>query len=80
MRLSIDITREQHKTLKATAAMQGKSIKDYVLERTLPDEEVALKKLEAFLKPRIEEALSGERSNKTIDEIVFEVLQEEQTP
>ena len=38
MRLSIDITQEQHKALKATAAMQGKSIKDYVLERTLPDE------------------------------------------
>ena len=57
MRLSIDITQEQHKVLKATAAMQGKSIKDYVLERTLPDEEAALKELEAFLKPRVEEAL-----------------------
>lgn len=78
MRLSIDITQEQHKMLKATAAMQGKSIKDYVLERTLPDEEAALKELEAFLKPRVEEALSGERSNKTVDEIVAEVLQEEQ--
>ena len=40
MRLSIEITREQHKKLKATAAMQGKSIRDYVLDRTLPGHEV----------------------------------------
>ena len=40
MRLSIEITREQHKRLKTTAAMQGKSIRDHVLDRTLPDHEV----------------------------------------
>ena len=77
MRLSIDITREQHKALKATAAMQGKSIKDYVLERTLPDEEAALKELENFLKPRAEAAMRGERSDQTLDEIFDEVIQEE---
>ena len=77
MRLSIDITKEQHKALKATAAMQGKSIKDYVLERTLPDEEAALKELENFLKPRVEAAMRGERSDQTLDEIFDEVIQEE---
>ena len=77
MRLSIDITQEQHKALKATAAMQGKSIKDYVLERTLPDEEAALKELENFLKPRVEAAMRGERSDQTLDEIFDEVIQEE---
>ena len=77
MRLSIDITKEQHKALKATAAMQGKSIKDYVLERTLPDEEAALKELENFLKPRVEAAMRGERSDQTLDAIFDEVIQEE---
>jgi uncharacterized protein (DUF1778 family) len=36
MRLSIDITPEQHQHLKAAAALQGQSIKNYVLERALP--------------------------------------------
>jgi len=36
MRLSIEVSAEQHQRLKASAALQGKSIKDYVLEKTLP--------------------------------------------
>ena len=81
MRLSIEITREQHKKLKTTAAMQGKSIRDYVLDRTLPDHEVEAvsKELEAFLQPRVEEVLRGERSSKTVDEIVTGTLKEEST-
>lgn len=61
MRLSIEITPEQHQRLKATAALQGKSIKDYVLDMTLPDsdEQTALQELEVFLKPRIEAAGKG---------------------
>lgn len=77
MRLSIEITQEQHKRLKATAAMQGKSIKEYVLERTLPDEEAALKELEDFLGPRVEAATRGERSEQTLDEIFDGVIVEE---
>ena len=34
-RISIDVTFEEHKKLKAMAALRPKSIKDYVLERTL---------------------------------------------
>ena len=34
-RISIDVTDDEHKRLKAMAALRGKSIKDYVLERTL---------------------------------------------
>lgn len=75
MRLSIEISPEEHQRLKAAAALQGKSIKDYVLERTLPrkDENHALKELESFLKPRIDTAMSGERSTQSIDEIFDEV-------
>lgn len=75
MRLSIELSPEQHQRLKAAAALKGQSIKDYVLERTLPDreEERALKKLEAMLQPRVEAALRGELSSKSVDEIFDQV-------
>lgn len=79
MRLSIEISPEQHQRLKASAALQGKSIKDYVLDRTLPDldEQSALHELESFLKARIEAADKGKFSTKSIDDIFNEVEQEE---
>lgn len=84
MRLSIEITPEQHQRLKAVAALQGKTIKDYVLERALPDkgtdQDEALKELEAFLKPRLEAAQNGNFSKKSVDEIFDEVMQEESAP
>ena len=77
MRLSIEISTSQHQKLKALAALQGKSIKDYVLERTLPDSDqaAALKELEDFLEPRLEAARRGEWSEQTVEEIVAETLQ-----
>lgn len=76
MRLSIDITNEQHQFLKAAAGIQGKSIKSYVLECALPtqDEADAFKKLESLLKARADIAISGEVSIKTLDEIFDEEL------
>lgn len=76
-RLSIDITPEQHKKLKAIAALRGQSIKDYVLARTLSDvpdlpgsgEAEALAALADFLKPRLEQAGRGEFSTRSIEEI-----------
>ena len=78
MRLSIEITADQHQRLKAAAALQGQSIKDYVLKRTLPnlEERIALQKLEEFLKPRIEAANNGQLSSKSVDDIFNEVLEE----
>ena len=32
-RLTIDITDQQHQSIKAMAALQGKSIKEYAIER-----------------------------------------------
>ena len=83
-RLSIEVTPEQHQRLKAYAALQGKSIKDYVLERALPplpennflSEEEALHQLETFLKPRIEAAERGEVISKSVEQI-FEEAQHE---
>lgn len=83
-RLSIEITQEQHQRLKAVAALRGKSIKEYVLERVLPSlpeteglsDDETLHQLEAFLKPRIEAAERGEVSTKSVEQIFAEVLNE----
>ncbi len=79
MRLSIDVTPDQHQLLKAAAALQGQSIKEYVLTRTLPqsDEKAALHKLETFLESRIDAANNGKLSSKSVDDIFDEVLKEE---
>ena len=78
MRLFIQISPEQHQRLKASAALQGKSIKDYVLEKSLPDlaEEAALYELEGFLKPRVEAVSNGEFWDKSVDDIFAEVEKE----
>ena len=83
-RLSIEVTPEQHQRLKAIAALSGKTIKDYVLERALPplpeteglSEEDALHQLEAFLKPRLEAAERGEVVAKSVERIFGEVRRE----
>ena len=84
MRLSIEITQEQHQRLKAISALRGQSIKDYVLERVfqpLPEintasEEEALRQLEAFLQPRVEAAEQEIVVNKSVLDIFEEAHQE----
>ena len=74
MRLSIEVTPEQHKLLKASAAIDGKSIKDYVLEKALPQSySEQLQKLEAFLAPRIAAADAGSLSGQSAGEVVATV-------
>ena len=78
-RLSIDLTPEQHKKIKAIAAMQGKSIKEYVLNQILPtssDEEMALHELEALLDERVKSVKTGKISQKSVKEIFQEVYSE----
>ena len=83
-RLSIEVTPEQHQRLKAVAALHGKTLKDYVLERALPPlperddltETEALHQLETFLKPRIEAAERGEVITKSVQQIFEEVSRE----
>ncbi len=77
-RLIIEVTEQQHQHIKALAALQGKSIKEYALERLFdltPEEERAMRELKALLAPRIAGALRGEVSEKSFDEIVEEALQ-----
>ena len=76
-RLSMDVTPEQHQRLKAVAALHGQTLKDYILERTLPrlpqieslSEEEALQRLETFLRPRVAEAERGEVVESSVERI-----------
>ncbi|MCE9635662.1 MAG: antitoxin [Planctomycetes bacterium] len=57
-RVSIDVTPQEHQRLKAMAALQGKTIKEFVLLSTIgaPNAEAALTELEALLDQRAQEA------------------------
>lgn len=77
-RLTIDITDQQHQALKAMAALQGKSIKEYAVERLFPnvgDDEQAMAELRQLLAARVAEASRGEVSTQSISEIAAEVMQ-----
>lgn len=81
-RLSIDITNDEHQKLKAIAALNGQSIKDYVLEQSLgslPDISGqggldALKELEDFLIARKKEADQGRIVKTTAQDIFAQTL------
>jgi hypothetical protein len=80
-RLTIDITNQQHQNLKALAALQGKSIKQYALERLFPADasgDQAWRELKTLLGERIEQGLSGQISTKNIGAIVDEELGSDQ--
>lgn len=77
MRLSIDVTAEQHQKIKAVSALKGQSIKEYVLERVLPND-TGLQALEAFLESRIVAAERGVVSDKSVEQIFKETYQEMQ--
>ncbi|EGK9149148.1 antitoxin [Salmonella enterica] len=76
-RLTIDITDQQHQSLKALAALQGKTIKQYALERLFPgdaDADVAWQELKKLLGNRINNGLEGKVSTKSIGDILDDEL------
>ena len=76
-RLTIDVTDQQHQSLKALAALQGKTIKQYAIERLFPGEatsDQAWQRLKTILGERISEGLAGKVSGKTFGTIVDEEL------
>lgn len=81
-RISIDVTAEEHQRLKALAALQGKSIKEFVLSSTLgrqrpdSDESAALAELETLLDRRLANARAGRVSSRTVEEISDQVKRE----
>lgn len=76
-RLTIDVTEQQHQTLKAMAALAGKSIKQYTLERLFPsNEEQAVQELKTLLQNRLSAAEQGDISAMSADEITEEAIRE----
>ena len=67
-RLSIELTEDEHRRLKASAAIAGSSLRDYVLSRALADTPAPdnLADLAALLKPRIAPSDRGEVSSRSI--------------
>lgn len=77
-RITIEVTEQQHQSIKALAALQGKSIKEYAVERLFgdpADEELAMQELKTMLASRIAAGLRGEVSGKSITDIGEEVIQ-----
>ena len=77
MRLSIELSPEQHRQIKAMAALQGKSIKDLVLDKIFEkqkDEDAAWEELMDLLHERIKHAENGGISNRTPEQIAQDVL------
>ena len=78
-RISIDVTTEQHQKLKALAALQGKTIKEFVLASTLEqaddDAKQALHELETLLDRRLNRAKTEGYSTRTVEEIFQQVIE-----
>ena len=80
-RISIDISDEEHRKLKAMAALKGQSLKDFLLQRTLgeetqSDEEAALVELVALLDARLQRAEKEGTSTRTVGEIFRQARRE----
>jgi hypothetical protein len=76
-RLSIDLTSQQHQSLKALAALEGKSIRHYALERLFPgntSDEPALAELKALIDQRIAAAMGGALSTSSVADIMAQEL------
>jgi len=76
-RLTIDISEQQHQSLKALAALQGKTIKQYAIERLFPgniDNDPAWQELRGVLTARINDGLAGKVSARSVGDILDEEL------
>jgi len=76
-RLTIEMTEQQHRSIKALAALQGKSIEEYALERLFPtstNENAALRELKAILEQRMSESDRGDVLARSLTEIAEDVI------
>lgn len=82
-RLSIDLTDQQHQSLKAMAALEGKTIKDYAMERLFPkgagQEAAAFQELRALLEQRLAESASGAVVDQSITDIAEDEIRSGRT-
>ncbi len=76
-RISIDVTPEEHQRLKAMAALQGKSIKEFVLASTLGGQAADdLVELEGILRQRLRDAQAGSKSIRTVGDVFRQAREE----
>ncbi len=76
-RLTLDLSEQQHQSLEASAAMQGKTIKQYALERLFAGDasvDPAWRELKTLLDSRIHDGLAGKLSSKSVASILEEEL------
>jgi len=75
-RISIDVTDAQHRKLKALAALNGQSVKHFVLARTIGDQaqDADLSELEELLDKRIDRAQAEGASRRTVGGIFRQAL------
>ena len=80
-RLTIDMTEQQHQALKAMAALEGKTIKQYTLERLFSSdggdvsETPALEPIKALLAERVAQAQRGEVVRGSVTQIAERAFQ-----
>lgn len=80
-RISIDVSEEEHRKLKALAALNGQSLKDFLLRRTLgeetaSDEGGALDELVDLLDARVQRAKKDGVSPRTVEDIFRQARRE----
>ncbi|HQS97591.1 MAG: antitoxin [Novosphingobium sp. 17-62-19] len=81
-RLTIDMSDQQHQRLKASAALQGKTIRQYALERLFPasiDDDQAWRDLKSLLEQRIGDGLGGAVSGRSVSTILEDELRAGET-
>ena len=73
----LDVSGEDHQKIKALAALQGKSIKDYVLGKVFSDradEEEAMVTLQSLLSERIARAELKGSTGKSFSQIADDAI------
>ena len=76
-RLTIDITEQQHQALKAMAALEGKTIKQFTLERLVDAQQTDLNEIRTLLAERVAQAQRGEVIKGSISEIAEQAIRAE---
>jgi tRNA(Met) C34 N-acetyltransferase TmcA len=77
-RLIVDVSTEQHQLIKALAATEGKTIKQFVLEKVLPptnrNQEEAWDELKSILQDRLEQVSKEGASTRSVSDITEATL------
>lgn len=76
-RLTIDMTEQQHQALKAMAALEGKTIKQFTLEclfGTKKMDSTSLDDIRALLAERVAQAQRGDVSQSSISDIAEQTI------